>query len=174
MRPKTKDDYKQVGRGRGAFLHQIRAERALGKPLPPDARVHHADGSKADDAPLVICQDDAYHFQLHARMRIKAAGGDPWADKICSRCQTVKARTAFGVNRWYFDGLDVYCAPCRRERGRERYARRRATIIAQVGAWQRANADKVNAGSRRRYAERKAQRTDAPARPGDAVAGPVD
>jgi hypothetical protein len=50
-------------------LHRRRAEKALGKPLPPGAEVHHADGSMRDDAPLVICQDRAYHMLLHKRMR---------------------------------------------------------------------------------------------------------
>jgi hypothetical protein len=71
-------------------LHRVRAELALGKPLPPKAIVHHADGSRADDAPLVICQDDAYHKLLHIRMRVKAAGGNPNTDRICSQCGLVK------------------------------------------------------------------------------------
>lgn len=50
-------------------LHRRRAEMALGKQLPAGAEVHHADGTKADDAPLVICQDRAYHMLLHKRMR---------------------------------------------------------------------------------------------------------
>lgn len=58
-----------VGRKRQT-LHRRRAELALGKPLPRGAEVHHADGSKGDNAPLlVICQDRAYHMLLHKRMR---------------------------------------------------------------------------------------------------------
>jgi hypothetical protein len=81
--------YRQTNRGRRVFLHVQRAEKALGKLLPPGAIVHHADGSRRDDAPLVICQDQAYHMQLHARMRIQAAGGNPWTDALCSRCHAV-------------------------------------------------------------------------------------
>jgi hypothetical protein len=76
-------------------LHRFRAEKALGKPLPLKAIVHHADGSKADDAPLVICQDAAYHALLHARMRIKAAGGNPNTDRICVFCRLVKPISEF-------------------------------------------------------------------------------
>lgn len=72
------------------MLHRLRAERALGKPLPPNALVHHADGSTRDDAPLVICQDMAYHCLLHCRMRILRAGGDPNREKICNWCQRLK------------------------------------------------------------------------------------
>lgn len=75
--------------------HVARAERALGKPLPLRAVVHHADGSKSDDAPLVICQDQAYHMLLHARTRVKAAGGNPNTDRICSMCRLVKSVAAF-------------------------------------------------------------------------------
>ena len=65
----------------------MRAENAFGGPLPPGVEVHHADGSKAADAPLVICPDRAYHRLLHVRMRVQAAGGNPNTQRICSRCK---------------------------------------------------------------------------------------
>lgn len=64
--------YRMAAGRRRQTLHRRRAEQALGKPLPPGVEVHHADGSKADDAPLVICQDRAYHMLLHQRMRERA------------------------------------------------------------------------------------------------------
>lgn len=64
--------------GRQRTIHRLRAERALGKPLPAGAVVHHADGSQSEHAPLVICQDQTYHMTLHGRMRLQAAGKDPW------------------------------------------------------------------------------------------------
>lgn len=57
--------------GSRRYLHRLRAERALGKPLPGKVVVHHADGSKHPNAQLVICQDQAYHMLLHARMRAR-------------------------------------------------------------------------------------------------------
>ena len=96
------------------MLHRMRAEQALGKPLPAGAIVHHADGSRGDNAPLVICQDVAYHKLLHVRMRIKAAGGDPNTDKICSACKQVKNRSQFWVNPNGSLGVNNACKACQK------------------------------------------------------------
>jgi hypothetical protein len=76
-------------------LHVVRAERALGKALPPGAEVHHADGSKSDTAPLVICQDRSYHALLHKLMRVRAAGGNPHKERVCSACRAVLPFASF-------------------------------------------------------------------------------
>jgi len=110
-------------------FHRLRAERALGKPLPAGAVVHHADGSMRHDAPLVICQSEAYHTLLHARMRVKAAGGNPNTDKICGRCGEVKHRESFGVCRAKSDGLNYLCLSCNAQRS----ARNRANSKSIVG-----------------------------------------
>jgi hypothetical protein len=77
------------------YLHRRIAEQALGKPLPPKAIVHHADGSKSERAALVICEDQAYHMLLHVRMRVLRAGGDPNTERICYRCQRVTPISGF-------------------------------------------------------------------------------
>ncbi len=94
------------------LLHRVRAEKALGKPLPEGAIVHHADGTKGDNAPLVICPDDSYHQLLHARMRIKAAGGNPNADLICSKCRAVKPYSAFHKKSTDARGYTRWCRDC--------------------------------------------------------------
>jgi hypothetical protein len=107
-------------------LHRFRAEKALGKPLPSGTIVHHADGTKADDAPLVICPDNAYHFALHARMRVKAAGGNPWTEKVCPQCKQVLLRSDFTRNAATWDGLCAYCQYCYPEYQRRFRERRQA------------------------------------------------
>jgi HNH endonuclease len=61
------------------YSHIEIAERALGKPLPSGAQVHHWNEIKTDNRPenLVICPDQAYHSLLHRRARAVAAGADP-------------------------------------------------------------------------------------------------
>jgi hypothetical protein len=115
--------YRRDSRSRQT-LHRLRAERALGKPLPPKAVVHHADGTRSEDAPLVICQDAAYHRFLHRRMRIKAAGGNPNTDLICSDCQQTKPASEFPANRTTPTGHSYHCRVCKGER--DRHAKRRA------------------------------------------------
>jgi len=57
------------------------AEKALGKELPPNAVVHHADRDKSNDKSnnLVICENQAYHLFLHQRKRAyNACGNKNW------------------------------------------------------------------------------------------------
>lgn len=59
--------------------HILLAEKALGKPLPVQAIVHHANGDKCDNKNLVICESGAYHKLLHVRMKAyKACGHANW------------------------------------------------------------------------------------------------
>jgi hypothetical protein len=65
--------------------HILIAEKALGKPLPQGAVVHHVNETK-NSGPLVICQDDAYHHLLHQRIRaLRACGHVKW--RKCPYCK---------------------------------------------------------------------------------------
>lgn len=119
-------DYRKLQTAAGRVrLHIVRAERALGKTLPPKAVVHHADGTKGDDAPLVICQDQAFHMLLHARLRVKAAGGDPNVDSICGRCRNVKPREAFSKRSGTPFGVSTVCRQCASSIASEQFSKRK-------------------------------------------------
>ena len=69
--------------------HLLVAERAIGKPVPATARIHHIDDHGENNAPtnLVICENHAYHKLLHRRRNAYRAIGDP-NGRRCSRCRT--------------------------------------------------------------------------------------
>lgn len=92
--------------------HRFRAEAALGKPLPRRAHVHHVDGTKSMTSALVICEHSGYHKLLHIRARVKAAGGNPNTDRICTTCKTVKPIEAFVKNSKTYCGVLATCKQC--------------------------------------------------------------
>lgn len=98
-------------RGHKLKLHRVKAEAALGRPLPPTAVVHHTDCTKSDHSPLVICQDHAYHMLLHVRTRIVRAGGDPNTQALCCRCGLQPLENFWkATNRP--QGVFGYCKAC--------------------------------------------------------------
>lgn len=120
--PETKGKYlfRYVG-GAHVPIHQIVAEKALGRTLPLGAVVHHVNGNGHDNRTknLVICQDRRYHNYLHQRMRVKAAGGDPNTQRICCTCKRVVLMvdmTGGGISR-------TECKACHAARHRRRYQR---------------------------------------------------
>lgn len=110
--------------GKQKLVHILKAEKALGRPLPSGAKVHHADGDihNNDNSNLVICQDHAYHKLLHVRMVAKAVTGDPRKRK-CKFCKkwddagNLKTELAGAgkVKRFHVD--------CRILHDKERYAK---------------------------------------------------
>lgn len=60
--------------------YHVVAAKALGRPLPNGACVHHINGDCSDNRPqnLVICQDNAYHMLLHSRTAARRKWADIW------------------------------------------------------------------------------------------------
>lgn len=73
MIPSKGPPLKKMRDGSMMALHRIRAEHALGRPLPKGVEVHHVDRDPWNaTARLVICENHAYHMFLHRRMRERA------------------------------------------------------------------------------------------------------
>jgi hypothetical protein len=115
--------------------HVVIAERALGKPLPARAVVHHFNDDGTDNANqnLVICQGQAYHMLLHALDRVRRAGGRPFLDRICHRCRCIKPCTEFSPSSERGQRcLASACKPCAAAAQRARTARRRHSVMAEA------------------------------------------
>jgi hypothetical protein len=73
---------------RGYVLeHILIVERILGKPLPPNACIHHINENPADNRPknLIVCPDNTYHKLVHQRLRaLKSCGYAYW--RKCKFC----------------------------------------------------------------------------------------
>lgn len=80
--------YRSVSQGGVEKLeHVCVAERALGKPLPEGAIVHHVDGDRSRNigGNLVVCPNRAYHNLIHMRERaLDACGHASW--RKCVHC----------------------------------------------------------------------------------------
>jgi len=122
--PAVRGRYRQITPPSGGqkYEHVCIAERALGKSLPPKAVVHHVNGDSTDNhsTNLVICQDQAYHNLLHARL-FKIRNYGSLHCKRCCVCSKVLALGAFHKNQNMSDGRNTVCKLCRKMYDAERW-----------------------------------------------------
>jgi len=115
------------GNGYRQKVHVMIAEKAIGRPLPRGALVHHVNEDKSDNTPsnLVICPSTEYHALLHIRMRALAAVGNANARK-CKICRQYGLPGEVTV----ISNGTVYHPQCNREHvARYAKAKREATCL---------------------------------------------
>jgi hypothetical protein len=91
--------------------HILIVEKAMGKPLPPGAVVHHHDGDRMNNGNknLLVCQNDAYHKFLYKRIRaFRACGHADW--RKCVYCLRYDSLENLKINK---RGV-IYHAVCAR------------------------------------------------------------
>ena len=106
--------------------HVLVVERRLGHRLPPEAVVHHVNGIKGDNRPsnLLPLQNQSEHQDLHNRLRVLRAGGNPFTQRICCDCKRVLSLEAFYPSA--VRTVSGECRECSRKSARERQRRQRS------------------------------------------------
>jgi hypothetical protein len=116
---------KRIGKSRYKMHHVLLAEKALGRPLPFGAKVHHLNGSK-DCGPIVVCENQSYHMLLHRREKaLRECGHANW--RKCVYCKN------------YDDTASLFVAPPDKDnyqmpyhRSCKRYFQKQTRLINQL------------------------------------------
>lgn len=105
-------DYLQDAQRRD--IHRVLVEKALGKPLPKRAEVHHIDSDRRNNDPsnLVLCHNHEYHMLLHRRQRAMDLGFNLETQGYCCACKQIKGKESFYGNKARPDGIGEKCKLC--------------------------------------------------------------
>jgi hypothetical protein len=97
----------------------LMAEAVLGKPLPPNAVVHHIDGDGTYNASrnLVICENNSYHTYLHTRQRAleKSGNANLRPCVYCTEYDDPAKMTKIKTGYYHRDCMKRYCYHYNRE-----------------------------------------------------------
>lgn len=119
------------GSGKHRREHIMIAEAAIGHVLTRAAMVHHVNEIRTDNrhANLVVLASQSEHMEIHRKMRVRAAGGDPWLDRICCFCKLALPASDFYRFNSRRDGFrySSYCRPCGRADAYRRFLDRKKT-----------------------------------------------
>lgn len=103
------------------------AELAIGHYLPRGVIIHHANEITDDDRPsnLAVLQDLYEHIELHRKLRVLRAGGNPFTDALCHDCGPRPiASFPRKSDRTRGLGLACRCSECRNRHDREQRLQR--------------------------------------------------
>jgi len=145
------DGYVLVGY---AYEHVVVAEKALGKPLPLKAKVHHLDEDRANNAGnnLVICEDQAYHAMLHLRMKSLRATGNPNL-RQCYCCKEWRQTESFFRRK---NGkLISICKECAKKKKNALYPNRKAKVLKYQAAYYSQHAGEIKARTKQWYSKNR-------------------
>ena len=92
--------------------HVLIVEAVVGRVLPRGAVVHHVNAVRSENkhSNLAVLQTSAEHIELHRKMRVRAAGGDPWRDRMCCSCGPRPASEFYATP----SGYSSQCKDCAR------------------------------------------------------------
>lgn len=118
----NRDGYVRITNGNVAKMqHVLIAEKALGRPLPKGAIVHHANKNPGDNSSsnLVICPNEKYHRLLHSRINAQeACGNADW--RKCTYCKGYDDPARMTIDSKYGRAWHAACANAANKAARKR------------------------------------------------------